>query len=93
MADGEVRHDAARRRFELEEEGATGLLTYNLKDGTIVFTHTIVPDALEGRGIGSSLVRAGLDFARDQGLKVVPQCSFVRAYIDRHEEARDLLAE
>ncbi len=92
MADGEVRHHEARRRFELEEEGAVGFLTYMLQDGRIVFTHTIVPPELEGRGIGSRIVKTGLEHARAQGLKVVPQCSFVRGYIERHEEYRDLLA-
>lgn len=92
MADGGVRHDAARRRFELEEAGATGFLTYTRKEGRIVFTHTIVPPELEGRGIAGRIVRTGLDFARAEGLVVVPQCSFVRAWIDRHEEYRDLLA-
>lgn len=91
MAD-EVRHDEARRRFELEEDSATGFLTYDLGDGRIVFTHTIVPPELEGRGIGGRIVKAGLDHARAEGLKVVPQCSFVRAYIDRHEDYRDLVA-
>lgn len=89
---GEVRHDEARRRFELEEGGATGFLTYTLSDKRIVFTHTIVPPELEGRGIGSRIVKAGLDHARAEGLTVVPQCSFVRSYIDRHEEYRDLVA-
>lgn len=89
---GKVRHDEARRRFELEEEGATGFLTYERQDGTIVFTHTIVPAELEGRGIGSRIVRAGLDFARAEGLRVVPQCSFVRGYIERHADYADLVA-
>ena len=89
---GEVTHDERRRRFELEEDGATGFLTYVLRDGTIVFTHTIVPPELEGRGIGSRIVAAGLEHARAQGLKVVPQCSFVRNYIERHREHSDLLA-
>jgi predicted GNAT family acetyltransferase len=92
MMAAEVRHDERKRRFEVEEEGEVAILTYALQDGLIVFTHTIVPGALEGRGIGSRLVRAGLDFARGEGLKVVPQCSFVRGYIERHEEAQDLLA-
>ena len=92
MADGGVRHDEARRRFEIVEEGATGFLTYHLKDGAIVFTHTIVPKEIEGRGIGSRLVRAGLDFARGAGLNVVPQCPFVADYIERHPEYGDLLA-
>lgn len=89
---GEVRHDERRRRFELEEEGETGFLTYLLKDGAIVFTHTIVPPALEGRGIGSRIVRAGLDHARAAGLRVVPQCTFVRSYVERHAEFADLVA-
>ena len=89
---GEVRHDERRRRFELEEDGATGFLTYVLRDGAIVFTHTIVPPELEGRGIGSRIVRAGLDHARAEGLKVVPQCSFVQSYVERHPDDRDLLA-
>jgi hypothetical protein len=91
MAD-EVRHDEARHRFELEEEGATGFLSYDLGDGRIVFTHTIVPPELEGRGIGGRLVKTGLDHARAEGLKVVPQCSFVRSYIERHEEYGELIA-
>ena len=91
-AAGEVTHDKDRRRFELEEDGATGFLTYRLRDGTIVFTHTIVPPELEGRGIGSRIVRAGLDHARAEGLKVVPQCSFVEGYIERHPDYSDLVA-
>lgn len=90
--EGEVRHDGKRRRFELEADGATGFLTYMMKGSTIVFTHTIVPPELEGKGIGSRIVKAGLDHARAEGLKVVPQCSFVNGYIERHREYRDLVA-
>ena len=52
----------------------------------------LVPKKLEGHGVGSKLIRGALDAARDRGLKVVPQCPFVKAYIDRHAEYRDLLA-
>jgi len=91
MSDG-VRHDEAGRRFELEEEGRVGYLSYILESGAIVFTHTIVPQEMEGRGVGSRIVKTGLDYARAEGLKVVPQCSFVRGFIERHEEYRDLVA-
>lgn len=91
-AAGEVTHDERRRRFELAEGDATGFLTYTQRDGTIVFTHTIVPPEMEGRGAGSRIVAAGLDHARQMGLKVVPQCSFVRSYIERHPEYADLVA-
>lgn len=92
MSEGKVRHDAERSRFELEEGGEVAFLSYVPGEGSIAFTHTIVPQALEGRGIGSTIVRAGLDHARAHGLKVVPHCSFVRGFLERHEEYRDLVA-
>ena len=52
--------------------------------------HTEVPKALEGRGIGSALIRGVLDIARAQGLKVNPVCPFAKTYIERHPEYADL---
>jgi predicted GNAT family acetyltransferase len=88
----DVRHDPERRRFEIKREEGKAVLTYERDGQTVVFTHTLVPKALEGQGIGSRLVSAGLDWARANGLKVVPQCPFVAAYIERHPEERELLA-
>jgi predicted GNAT family acetyltransferase len=87
-----VRNNEARSRYELEAEGATAFAAYRMEGGTIVFHHTIVPEALEGRGIGSALVKGALEDVRARGLKIVPHCSFVRGWIERHPEARDLLA-
>lgn len=66
---------------------------YRRSPGTVTFTHTEVPEALEGRGIGAQLVRGALDDARARGEKVVPLCPFVAAYITRHPEYQDLLAK
>jgi predicted GNAT family acetyltransferase len=88
----EVRHDPEARRFEIERPAGIAVLTYERDGQIVVFTHTLVPKALEGQGIGSRLVRAGLEWARASGLKVVPQCPFVAAYIERHPEERELLA-
>ena len=88
----EVTDNESHRRFELEEEGETAFVTYVTEGERITLTHTIVPEEVEGRGVGSRLVRGALDRVRERGLKVVPQCSFVRGYIERHEEYRDLLA-
>lgn len=88
----EVRNNEAEHRYELEVEGQLTLAAYEIRDGTITFTHTEVPKALEGRGIGSKLVEAALDDARAQGLKVVPACPFVKHYMDKHPETQDLLA-
>ena len=87
----DVHHDPAANRFEIQIEGSTALLEYHLQDGSILFTHTGVPAALEGRGMGSQLARAGLEYARQQSLRVVPVCWFVAGYIERHAEYQDLL--
>jgi len=57
----------------------------------ITFVHTEVPQALAGQGVGSKLIRGALEMVRAQGLKVVPQCLFVWAYMGKHPEYNDLL--
>ncbi|HEX9965875.1 MAG TPA: GNAT family N-acetyltransferase [Allosphingosinicella sp.] len=88
----EVRNNEAKGQYELEVEGRLALAAYRLGDGRITFTHTEVPDELEGRGIGSRLVEAALEDARERGLKVVPACPFVKHYMDKHPETQDLMA-
>lgn len=82
----------AEAEFELTVGGKRAVAAYQMEGGTIVFTHTIVPKAIEGRGVASRLIRGALDQVRDRGLKVVPQCPFVAAYIKRHPDVQDLLA-
>jgi 2'-5' RNA ligase len=86
-----VRDNPAARRFELDIDGALAVAQYRLDGDTILFTHTEVPARLQGRGIGSRLVRGALDAARARGLRVVPLCSFVADYIRRHPEVKDLV--
>ena len=83
-----VRDDAEESRFEAVDESGVvaGFAAYRRYPDRIVFTHTVVDDAFEGRGVGSTLVRLALDAVRDEGLRVVPQCPFVRSYIERHPE-------
>ena len=86
------RNDAASR-YEVTVDGElAGYAEFQLAHGGIQFTHTVVDDAYEGRGIGSRLARAALDDARDQGLRVEPRCSFIKAYIERHPEYLDLVS-
>jgi hypothetical protein len=87
-----VTNNKQENRFELEAGGHTALAAYRLGDGTISFTHTEVPEELEGQGIGSRLIKGALDEVRQEGLKVEPLCSFVRHYIESHPEEQDLLA-
>jgi len=88
----EVRHNEAESRYELEMEGETAFAAYRREGEVVVFDHTVVPEALEGKGVGSALVKGALADVRKQGLKVQPDCSFVRHYIERHEDVQDLLA-
>ena len=87
-----VHDNRAEQEFELTVDGERAIAAYQREGDTIVFTHTQVPPAIEGRGVGSKLVRSALDSARDEGLKVVPQCAFVRAFIQKHPSYRDLVA-
>jgi predicted GNAT family acetyltransferase len=86
-----VRNNTAEHRYELTVEGHLAATYYQIADGVITFVHTEVPDALAGRGVGSKLVKGALDQVRSQGLKVVAQCPFVKAYIEKHAEYADLL--
>lgn len=86
----DVIDNAAAHRFELPVDGGTAFAAYRREGDTIVFTHTEVPPALEGQGIGSSLIAGALAQARARGLKVVPACAFVAAYVRRHPEAAEL---
>jgi predicted GNAT family acetyltransferase len=82
----EVRNEVEAGRFEVEVDGLTAFTTYRIEGEDIIFPHTVTPEALEGRGIASALVRAGLAFAEAEGLRVVPRCSFWAGYITRHPE-------
>jgi predicted GNAT family acetyltransferase len=81
-----VIHNQDQHRFELQLEGHLAELTYRRQGDTIIFIHTGVPPAIEGRGIGSLLVKTGLRYASENRLKVKPLCWFVDLYIKRHPE-------
>jgi len=91
---GEVYHNTEQKRFEIRLGEEFAELTYALQgENTLVLLHTGVPPAWEGRGIGSRLVKAVLEYARAHRYRIVPLCSFVVAYLRRHPEYNDLLAE
>jgi len=86
-----IRNNAALNRYELDTEVGSAVANYRPLPGAIAIFHTEVPLPLRGRNIGVRLVRGVLEDVRRQGLKVVPQCSFVRAFMTRHPEFNDLL--
>lgn len=80
-----------KNRFELRHEGHIAVAEYILAPEKIIFTHTEVPQELEGKGIGSALAKFALDSVAEAQLKVVPMCPFIKAYIERHKEYQGLL--
>ncbi len=89
----EVVHNSEEQQFEAEVGGQLALAAYRRTPGRIMFTHTEVPYQFRGRGIAGQVVRAALEYARDEGLTVVPLCSYVAAYIRRHPEYQSLVAK
>ena len=88
-----VRNVPEKNRYEIRDgDRVLGLAAYDVRGETTVFTHTEVdPDAGED-GLGSTLVRAALDDVRSKGGSIVPQCPFVRGWIERHQDYADLVA-
>ena len=86
-----VINNTDQRRFELETSSGLAIADYRVSGDKLTIFHTEVPAALRGRGIGCRLVKGALEEVRKLGLKVVPQCWFVREYIDRNSEFADLL--
>ncbi len=89
--EAELRNNEDESRFEYIINGSTAFAEYRREPGRITFTHTEVPEAIGGGGVGGKLVKGALDYARREKLRVVPLCAFVAAYIRRHPEYRDLV--
>ena len=99
-----MRHNVARQRFEAQAgESAPAFLSYRGEGGRysgtrprregerVILKHTFVPDALRGQGIAADLVRVALEEARQRHWKIVPRCSYVAGFIERHPEFCDLV--
>ncbi|AWI25388.1 GNAT family N-acetyltransferase [Flavobacterium pallidum] len=82
-----------KKRFELKAEGHTAFIEYILtNDNTMFLTHTEVPTALEGKGVGSRIVEKALQYIADHDYKLAPLCPFVAKYLTRHTDWKSLLA-
>ncbi|MGD8404831.1 MAG: GNAT family N-acetyltransferase [Anaerolineales bacterium] len=86
-----VTHNPEENRFELILDGHLAVLTYTMFDDIIIFTHTGVPPEIEGGSVGAKLAQTGLEYARDNGLRVRSKCWFVSKYLKRHPEYQDLV--
>ena len=86
-----VRDNPQHHRFEMDLGDGLAVANYRELPGALAITHTEVPPAHGGQGVGSALVEQVLEIIRARGLKVVPRCGFVAAYLRKHPEYRDLV--
>ena len=85
-------HFPGKQRFEIKVgPGQPAVLTYHTRGANVVMDHTFVPDAMRGQGIAATLTRDALLEARRLGWKIIPDCSYVEAFILRNPEFSDLL--
>ncbi len=90
----EVRDDPAALQYEVTADGEpAGTLRYTLDGDVVTLVHTEVEPKYEGHGVGAELVKGALEDLRARGRKVRPLCEFVLAYLERHDEYRDLLQD
>ena len=87
-----IEHNVLGQCFELKLEGYRCVLDYTLNNQVMTVTHTGVPSELGGRGLAAEITKFALDYAQAQGWKVVPQCSYVAAYIKKHPEYAPLVS-
>jgi predicted GNAT family acetyltransferase len=87
----DIVNNKAQQRYELAVEGHIAATYYKVEDNVITFIHTEVPPELGGKGIGSKLIRGALDQVRADGFKVIAQCPFVKAFIEKNADYQDLL--
>lgn len=88
----EVKHDKTNNRFYLLAEGYTVQMDYSLEEDIINFFHTYTPPAIRGRGLASEVAKQGLEYAKENNLKVIASCSFIQSFITQNEGYIKLLA-
>ncbi|GAA4351071.1 GNAT family N-acetyltransferase [Variovorax defluvii] len=87
-----ITDNADKHRYEAHLDGQlAGFCEYNLLSNAVMFTHTEVLPAFEGKGVGSALARHVLEDARAQALPVIPACQFIAGYIRKHREYLDVV--
>lgn len=79
--------------FRARTNGGDAELAYEIRGKVMAITHTYVPDGERGKGIAEELTSAAFEFARTNKLKVSPECSYARHFVDIHHEVSDLVAK
>lgn len=87
----EVLHDKKNNRFVINIDGLDSFVEYSLNEKEMNLYHTYTPPQLRGKGLAEKVVRAAIEYAKENKLKVIPSCSYVAAFMQRHPEYSELL--
>jgi len=83
-----------KKRFELVVDKDFAFIEFDKIESNVVgLTHPEVPESHSGKGVGSKLVSGALRFCKENGLKIIPSCSFVRSFIDKHPKWQELVSK
>lgn len=87
----EVKHDKLNKRFFLEVEGEEVYTAYSLDENVMELYTTYTPPDLRGKGLAEKVVRAAIEYAKENNFYIIPSCSYVAVYLQRHPEYKYLL--
>jgi len=87
-----VIHEKENERFVIYKDGTEAYIEYTSGDGELNLYHTHTDPELRGQGLAAQVVRAALEYIKENDLKVVPGCSYVQSFLERHEEYKELMA-
>lgn len=88
-----ITHNRDESRYEVSVDGTlAGRMEYRDDGDVLVFTHTEVDQEIGVKGLASRMAAYALDDVRERGARLVPECSFVRTWIERHPDYADLVA-
>ena len=91
MTNADIHDNTESHRYELPVGGEVAVVIYNLSGQNLMITETLVPVALEGRGIASRLAKHVIADARARNLLILPVCPFFSAYLQKHPEHADVV--
>lgn len=91
MTEADIRDNPDAKRYELPIGDQVAVVTYNLSEPNLMITETLVPRALEGKGVASRLARHVIADARARGLLILPVCPFFSAYFQKHPDDADVV--
>jgi predicted GNAT family acetyltransferase len=91
MAEHRLIHNEKENKYEFHIDEHVAYITYDNQNGIYHLTHTIVPDALAGKGLAKQLTIAVMNEIESLGYKVKPQCSYIVAFMEKNPEYKRLL--